>query len=269
MRRHVPLLPWIGPLHNSFYGGLQGHCDPLKENIMTLQKLLKSRLALMLLAGFAYLTWKAVAQHFGLADSAGTLGADALGLGTSGIALGWALGHCDTLDGPVVTLARKALDTGNVNLVLPWVPAEDEGEIRKAFDQARSVRKLGGGARELADTHFFETLVRIHRAGEGAPFVGLKPAGRDLGPAVPAADKALESGSVEQVEILLTDAIRNRLHKQFEAAASRRKFDPDDVKAGRAYVEAYVPYVHYVERLWRDAQSTAQAHGQHHAGHGH
>src|SRR3990172_175070 len=103
MRRHVPLLPWIGPLHNSFYGGLQGHCDPLKENIMTLQKLLKSRLALMLLAGFAYLTWKAVAQHFGLADSAGTLGADALGLGTSGIALGWALGHCDTLDGPVVT----------------------------------------------------------------------------------------------------------------------------------------------------------------------
>jgi hypothetical protein len=241
----------------------------LKEHIMTLQKLLKSRLALVLLAGFAYLTWKAVAQHFGLDDSAGGLGADALGLGTSGIALGWALGHCDTLDGPVLTLARKALDTGKVNLVLPWVPAGDEGEIRKTFDQASAVRKFGGEARELADTHFFETLVRIHRAGEGAPFVGLKPAGRDLGPAVPAADKALESGSVEQVEQLLTDAIRKSVREHFEAARSRRQFDPDNVKAGRDYVAAYVPYVHFVERLWQAAQGGAHAHGETHAVHEH
>lgn len=236
---------------------------------MTVQKLLKSRLALVLFAVFAHLTWKAVAQHFGLDDPAGGLGADALGLGTGGIALGWALGHCDTLDGPVVTLARKALDTGNVNLVLPWVRAEDEGEIRKTFDQTSAVRKLGGEARELADTHFFETLVRIHRAGEGAPFVGLKPAGRDLGPAVPAADRALESGSVEQLERLLTEAIRKGVHEHFEAAAGRRQFDPNDVNAGRAYVEAYVPYVHLVERLWQAAQGGAHAHGETHAGHEH
>lgn len=236
---------------------------------MTLQNLLKSRTALALLAGLVFLAWKAAAQHFGLDDSAAVLGTDTLGLGTGGIGLVWAFGHCDTLDGPVVTLARKALDTGNVNLVLPWVPAEEETEIRKAFEQARSVRKLGDEARELADTHFFETLVRIHRAGEGAPFVGLKPAGRDLGPAVPAADKALETGSVEQVEKLLTDAIRKGVHRQFEAAASRRKFDPDDVEAGRAYVEAYVPYVHYVEGLWQAVQGAAHAHGRPNSRHGH
>ncbi len=236
---------------------------------MTLQNLLKSRTALVLLAGLVYLSWKTLAQHFGLDDSAGVFGTDALGLGTGGIALGWALGHCDGLDGPVVTVAKKALDSGNVNLVLPWVRAEDEDEIRTAFEHARSVRKLGAEAHELADTHFFETLVRIHRAGEGAPFAGLKPPGRDLGPAVPAADQALESGSIEQVEKLLTEAIRKGVHEHFEAALGRRKFDPDDVKAGRTYVEAYVPYVHYVERLWRDAQGAAHGHGEHHAVHGH
>ncbi len=236
---------------------------------MNLQNLLKPRTAPVFLAGILYLTWKSLAQYFGLDDSAGALVTDAIGVGNGGLALVWALGHCDGLDGPVVTVARKALESGNVNLVLPWVRAEDEGEIRKAFDQTRSVRKLGGEARELADTHFFETLVRIHRAGEGAHFGGLQPAGRDLGPAVPAADKALDSGSIEQVEKLLTDAIRNGVHKQFEAAASRRKFDKDDVKAGRAYVEAYVPYVHYVERLWRDAQGAAREPSLHHAGHGH
>jgi len=237
---------------------------------MNLQHLLKSRAAPALLAGVLYLTWKSLAQYFGLDDSAGGLVTDAMGVGNGGLALIWAFGHCDGLDGPVVTVARKALETGNVNLVLPWVRAEDEGEIRKAFDQARSVRKLGAEARELADTHFFETLVRIHRAGEGAPFGGLQPAGRDLGPAVPAADQALQSGSIEQVEKLLTDAIRKGVHTHFDAALGRRKFDPDDVKAGRAYVEAYVPYVHYVERLWQAAQGgAAHDRGQQHAGHGH
>lgn len=223
-------------------------------NTINLQKLLKSRITLALFAGLLYLTWKSLAQYFWLDESIGGLGMDAIGVGNGGLALAWALGHCDGLDGPVVTVARKSLETGNVNLVLPWVRTEDEGEIRKVFAQARSVRKLGGDARELADTHFFEALVRIHRAGEGAPFGGLQPAGRDLGPAVPAADKALETGSIEQVEKLLIDAIRDGVHKQFEAALARRKFDPDDVVAGRTYVEAYVPYVHYVERLWQAAR---------------
>jgi hypothetical protein len=236
---------------------------------MNIQKLLKSRLAPALLAVIMYLAWKPFAQYFGLDESIGSLGTDAIGMGNGSLALAWALGHCDGLDGPVVTVARKSLETGNVNLVLPWVRAEDEGVIRKAFDQVTSVRKLGGEARELADTHFFETLVRIHRAGEGAPFEGLKPAGRDLGLAVPAADKALENGSIEQVEKLLIDAIRHGLHTHFDAALGRRNVDPNDVEAGRAYVQAYVRYVHYVERLWRAAQGAAHAHAQHHAGHGH
>jgi hypothetical protein len=236
---------------------------------MNLQNLLKSRIGLALFAGLFYLTWKSLAQYFGLDESIGGVGTDAIELGNGGLALAWALGHCDGLDGPVVAVARRSLETGNVNLVLPWVRAEDEGEIRKVFDQARLVRKLSAEARELADTHFFETLVRIHRAGEGAPFGGLQPAGRDLGPAVPAADKALENGSIEQVEKLLTDAIRGGVQKHFDVALGRRKFDPNDVEAGRAYVEAYVPYIHYVERLWQAAQGTGHAHAsdRHHAGH--
>lgn len=179
----------------------------------------------------------------------------------------WAIGHCDGMDGPVVTLARKALEAANVKLVLPWVRAEDEAEIIHAFDHAQAVRKLGPEALKLADVHFFETLVRVHRAGEGAPYTGLKPAGRDLGPAIPAADKALEDGSIGRVVELLTDAIRDGIHEHFHAAKNRERFNPNDVRAGREYVEAYVPYIHYVERLWEAA--TAPAHGHHPEAHAH
>jgi hypothetical protein len=201
--------------------------------------------------------------------SAQVFGVDLLpGLGTeTGMLLLWGIGHCDTLDGPLVALARKALEEKNVNLVLPWVRPEDDPDIRHAFDHAQVVRDLGPEARSLADRHFVETLVRIHRAGEGAPFTGLKPAGLDLGPAVPAADRALKDDSVDAVVKMLVDAVSAGVRARFHAAAERQDFDPNDVAAGRRYVEAYVPYVHYVERLWEVATGSAHGHPVEHETH--
>ena len=173
---------------------------------------------------------------------------------------GQALAHCDGLDGPVVKAAQMALETGNVNLVLIWVQKKDEGEINKAFHKTLAVRKLNPQAKDLADTYFFETLVRIHRAGEGAPYTGLQPAGRDLGPAIPAADKALENGKVEPLLKLLTEAMQTGLREQFKQVIAKKKFGKDDVGAGREYVKAYVEFVHYVERIHEAAKNPAEGH---------
>jgi hypothetical protein len=82
------------------------------------------------------------------------------------------LAHCDSLDGPVVRAAQTALETRNPALVVIWVQEKDESEIRGAFERTLAVRALSSQAKELADRFFFETLVRVHRAGEGAPFTG-------------------------------------------------------------------------------------------------
>ena len=171
-----------------------------------------------------------------------------------------ALSHCDGMDGPVVKTAQKALESGNVNLVLIWVQKADEVEVRRAFDQTMTVRKLSPEAKALADRYFFETLVRLHRTAEGAPYTGLKPAGRDLGPAIPAADKTLESGSVEPLLGLLSDAVRVGTNEHFKRAFEKKNFDKNDVEAGRDYVKAYVEFVHYVERLYEAAKNPARDH---------
>lgn len=181
------------------------------------------------------------------------------------IALIWAVhpstarAHCDGLDGPVVTAARQALQAGNPNLVLIWVQPKDEAEIRRAFERTMKLRKLGADAKDLADTWFFETLVRVHRAGEGAPYDGLKPAGRDLGPAIPAADRAIETGNVGPLVNLLQKSVDEGLHEQFEKVAALRGYATADVEAGRKYVAAYVTYLHYAERLY--AATLHPAHG--------
>lgn len=189
----------------------------------------------------------------------------------TGFSAGSALAHCDAMDGPVVTLAKKALEKGDVNLVLPWVEKEHEGEIREAFELAAAVRGKGAKERQLADRYFFETLVRVHREGEGAPFTGLKPAGLDLGPAIPAADRALETGDPKPLLRLIEGKVHEGIHNYHAEAMERKKHAGESVEAGRAYVHAYVPFVHFVERLY-GAATTPIAHGAGDAaggGHGH
>lgn len=170
------------------------------------------------------------------------------------------LAHCDGMDGPVVKAAKKALETGNVNLVLIWVQKQDEETIKNAFEKTLAVRKLSSEAKELADMYFFETLVRIHRAGEGAPYTGLKPAGRDLGPAVPAADAAIESERAKSLVNLLTGLVQDGVLEHFKEVRERKKFDKNDVEKGREFVKSYVEFVHYVERIYEATKKPAHGH---------
>lgn len=156
--------------------------------------------------------------------------------------------HCDALDGPVLIEARDALAKGEVYPLLKWVRPDDEKEIREAFAKALTVRKLSTEAQKLADMYFFETLVRIHRAGEGAPYTGVKAAGA-IDPVVAQADKALERGSVDSLAKAVAAHTEEGIRQRFNQAAKTRKHAGESVEKGREYVEAYVTYVHYVEGI--------------------
>ena len=171
-----------------------------------------------------------------------------------------AAAHCDTLDGPVIQDARKALETRDVTPVLKWVKEKDEKVVRAAFTKALSSK--GKKNADAAETQFFSTLVKIHRAGEGASFTGLKPAGT-VEPAVAEADKALASGSSDVLIKLVTDAVASGIKDRYERAAATFKHKDESVAAGREFVEAYVEFTHYVERLHLDASAKGD-HGEHH-----
>jgi len=181
--------------------------------------------------------------------------------------------HCDALDGPVVNDARAALAAGDVEPVLKWIAAEDEVEIRSAFEQTLGVRSQSPEAEALADRYFFETVVRLHRAFEGAPYTGLKPAGIDPGVSIRAADAALETGSLDELKVLILHDVERGLTERFEAAIHAREHADHNVEAGRTFVHTYVELVHYAKRLHDSANSDAAHSGAHagdeHGGHSH
>jgi hypothetical protein len=172
-----------------------------------------------------------------------------------------AYAHCDSLDGPVAAAAQKALDTGNVELALPYAPAKAEAEIRAAFVQSAKVRTLGADAKALADRAFIETTVRLHREGEGAAYTGLKPAGLDHGPAIPAAERAIATGNMAPVKALLDEELEHALHARFaHLKQADEAHAPHDVATARQRVSAELGFVTYVEGIRQALHGAGHAH---------
>jgi hypothetical protein len=167
-----------------------------------------------------------------------------------------AFAHCDTMEGPLIGDAKKAISENNVNIVLKWIPEVNEAEIRDAFIQTIKVRVLSPDAEKLADMSFFETLVRIHRAGEGVSFTGVKPVGTPIDPKVAAADKVIAARSLLPVKGLISEKNMPELTNLFEKAMSLKNFDVNNVKAGREYIEAYVQFFKFAE-----GETEAHEHG--------
>ncbi|MFA5347816.1 MAG: DUF6448 family protein [Methanoregula sp.] len=179
--------------------------------------------------------------------------------------------HCDTRDGPVVKAAIKALETGNLNYVLIWIPKESEKELNSIFEKTLRARKTGKDAKDVADDWFFENTIRLHRAGEGAPYTGMKPAGLSEGPVVPKAEKAIETGDPKESIGFILKTVEDDLNHRFYHVMEKKKYDVNDVAAGREFIEAFIGWVVYSHHLSMFVTSAAGNGEQHkeNAGCGH
>lgn len=162
--------------------------------------------------------------------------------------------HCDTMNGPVATAARKALEAGQFETIAIFVGEKQEKELRQRFGQCLTVYKMGGHAKQLAERYFLETAVRLNRKTQGIPFKGLKPA-QPFTPDIVAAEKALETGELKPVTDLLSAELKKETEKWFKKATEVRKAKDESVAAGRKRLNAYYRYIIYVRGLYLAIQA--------------
>jgi hypothetical protein len=173
-----------------------------------------------------------------------------------------AMAHCDSFDGPVIKDAQKAFETNDVNMVLKWVNHEQEQEIislfRKTYNLKNGDKKVYG----IVEKHFLETLVRLHRETENAPYTGLKPSGSTK-MIVQLGDAAIAEGSVDDLAGKLNNHIEQVVRKKYNRVASLKKVKDDSVGLGREYVEAYVDYTHTLEAIHNILEHGSGGHASH------
>jgi hypothetical protein len=158
--------------------------------------------------------------------------------------------HFDALDGPVVQDVRKALDTRDVSPILKWVKQEDEIPVREAFARALHARNKKNA--EEAEKGFFAKIIQLHLAGRKVPFTGLKPVGR-TDPAIAKIDQALASGSPDDLIKRFTGDATQGIRKHYEIVAAAYRHKDESVGKGRAFVEAYIEFIHYIAQIQNEA----------------
>ena len=164
--------------------------------------------------------------------------------------------HCDSMDGPVVKDAKRAIAAKDIAPVLKWISPEDQAEVSRVFQTTIDIREKDDDVKKVADTYFFETLVRIHRKSEGEGFTGLKPAG-SAEPPIVAADKALADGDIDKLADKISSAVRAGIGARFEDAYEKKKHADDTVEEGREFVDSYVQFTHFIEAIHQIASHGA------------
>lgn len=155
--------------------------------------------------------------------------------------------HCDTMNGPVVKDAQIALEKNNSAIALKWIKKEYEQEVQLLFVKTVKVRSISSEMKELADRLFFETLVRLHRAGEGMPYTGLKET--EVEHVVQEADRAIVLGDGAELSKTTLKNLEHLVHQRFETVMETKATMNKSIDAGRAYVDAYVQYIHLIEQI--------------------
>lgn len=168
--------------------------------------------------------------------------------------------HCDGIDGPVVMAAKKSIEENNVNYVLAWIKPEYEQEIRATYLQVMDIRNQNEETKKITDYYFFETVVRLHRLGEGEPYTGLKPSGTKVDKGIVLADQSIADHNLDELEASMINEVKKSLDDKYQVVMQKSNYDPNDIGAAREYVEAYVQFIHFSEKMFEASESPHSDH---------
>ena len=149
-------------------------------------------------------------------------------------------------------------------MVLPYVPREGEDEVKEVFTKTVALRGHGDQAREVriatSSRRSSASTVRV----KAATLLGLKPAGLDHGPVIPAAERAIERGSAEELVEVLCEVVKEKATWEQLRTVMHLKSEADgDVEANRKYVSAMLGLQVWAHKLYQCAESAP--HEAHHS----
>jgi hypothetical protein len=160
----------------------------------------------------------------------------------------------DITNGPVMDAAKMALDTGNVNYILIWVPEASENKLKNLFEKTFCERRAGKDVQDIAINWYFETAKRLHRDGERTLYACMKPAGLDVSPVIPNAERAFKTGNSEELTGIIPKTMEDDFRHRFYHVMEKKNYDVNNVADGRAYVAAFIDFIVYLHHICTSIQ---------------
>jgi hypothetical protein len=163
----------------------------------------------------------------------------------------------DITNGSVMNAAKIALDTGNVNYILIWVPEESENKLKNLFEKTVCERRAGKDVQDTSFDWYFETVNRLHRASEGALYTRVNPDGLDESPVVPKVKRAIETCEAEEIIGFIPKTQEHDFRHRFHHLIEKKNYDVNNVAAGREYIAEFIDFILYLHHLCTSSSGEA------------
>jgi hypothetical protein len=151
--------------------------------------------------------------------------------------------------GLLMRAARRALETGNADHILIWVPAGSENTLKNLHEKACCEHTIRTGRKNPAADWYYRKACCFHASWCGPhdlDSAAKTPEGKKI---ISLVEQACESGSLAEITMVMPATAREKLQQQFDDLRQKQTFSPEDICAGRRYVEALSGFTALVKEL--------------------
>lgn len=162
------------------------------------------------------------------------------------------LKYPDEMPGPVLKAAKIALETGNVNYILIWVPENYENTVKNLLEKTCCKRSSVLNTQKQAYDWYYETVNRLFSASRACDYLTYQSKAFAENPLVLKVYKAIESGNFEKIRDEIPVSYEADAQQRFLHVMNLRDYPVNNIAAGRSYVSAFFDFNRYVHDLSSD-----------------
>lgn len=151
-------------------------------------------------------------------------------------------------NGPVMSAAKKALETGKAHHILIWIPEASENTLKNLLEKACCERRIQTDGYDHIIDWYFATVRRFHSVGYGPRNLNISLKTLEEKTIISLVERACESGNFEEIAMVIPDIPAGELRQQFNDVMKKRNYDVENIAAGRVYVSEFTDFIAFVNR---------------------
>jgi hypothetical protein len=152
-------------------------------------------------------------------------------------------------NGPVMRAAKMALETGNADHILIWVPEESENTLKNLLEKTCCERTTQRKARNHSIEWYLQTINRLHSEYYRPHDLNISTKTPEERKTILLVERACETGNFDEIATVMQITSDEEIRQRFNDVLNKSNYDMDNIAAGRAYVSAFTDFIACINSL--------------------
>jgi len=157
--------------------------------------------------------------------------------------------HMSFDNDPVMSAAKKALETGKAHYILIWIPEESENTLKNLLEKVCCTLNTQKDGNDHIVDWYFETIKRLHSGYYGSRNLNIPTKTPEEKTIIFLVERACESGNFEVITTIIPDTPAGEMRQRFNDVMKKRNYTVENITDGRVYVSAFTDFIAFVNSL--------------------